>query len=105
MKCKAGLEKNIKATNCKKNVSIEPPRLFTTDGAGVGKSHLMKTICIFLIKTTILYSVLPHKPKVLILATTGVAAITINGKTINSGYTLPRLSFRFTHRKTTQFVF
>ena len=47
------------------------------------------------------YSGSPDKPKVLILAPIGVAVININGKTINSGlsippyvngYTLPRLS-------------
>ena len=75
--------------------------LFITGGADVGKSHLKKTICMFLAKTFNLYSGSPDKPKVLILAPTGVAAINIDGTTINSGlsippyvngYTLPRLS-------------
>ena len=61
----------------------------------------MKIICLFLTKTFNLYSGSPDKPKVLILAPTGVAAINIDGTTINSGlsippyvngYTLPRLS-------------
>ena len=61
----------------------------------------MKTICMFLTKTFNLYSGSPDKPKVLILAPTGVATININGTTINSvlsippyvnGYTLTRLS-------------
>ena len=61
----------------------------------------MKTMCMFLTKIFNLYSGSPDKPKVLILAPTGVAAININGTTINSGlsippyvngYTLPRLS-------------
>ena len=61
--------------------------------AGVRKSHLMKIMSP--------YSGSAGKPKVLILAPTGVAVININGKTINSGlsillyvngYTLPRLS-------------
>ena len=61
----------------------------------------MKTICMFLTKTFNFYSGSPDKPKVLILAPTGVAAININGTTVNSGlsippyvngYTLPRLS-------------
>ena len=30
MKCKIGLEKKIKAMNCKKNVSVEPLRLLIT---------------------------------------------------------------------------
>ena len=61
----------------------------------------MKTICIFLNKTFNLYSGSPDKPKVLLFAPTGVAAININETAINSGlsippyvngYTLPRLS-------------
>ena len=84
-----------------KNVSVDPLRLFITEGAGVGKSFLMKTICIFLNKTFNLYSGSPDKPKVLLFAPTGVAAININRTAINSGlsippyvngYTLPRLS-------------
>ena len=55
----------------------------------------------FLTKTFNLCSGSPDKPKVLILAPAGVAAININGTTINlglsippyvNGYTLPRLS-------------
>ena len=91
----------IKARNSNKKVSVDPLRLFITEGAGVGKSFLMKTICIFLNKTFNLYSGSPDKPKVLLFAPTGVAAININETAINSGlsippyvngYTLPRLS-------------
>ena len=55
----------------------------------------------FLTKTFNLYSGSPDKPKVRVLAPTGVATININGTTINSGlsmpldvngYILPRLS-------------
>ena len=49
--------------------------------AGVRKSHLMKIMSP--------YSGSPDKPKVLILAPTGVAVININGKTINSGLSIP----------------
>ena len=87
--------------NSNKKVSIEALRLFITGGAGAGKSHLMKAIRMFLTKTVNLYSGSPNKPKVLILAPTGVAVININRITINLGlsiptnvnrYTLPRLS-------------
>ena len=101
MKCRIGLIKKINARNSNKQVSVDPLKLFITGRAGLGKSHLMKTICMFLTKTFNLYSGSPDKPKVLILAPTGVAAINIDGTTINSGlsippyvngYTLPRLS-------------
>ena len=79
-------KKKIKARNSFKKVSVDPLRFFITEGAGVGRSHLMKTICMFLTNTFNLYSRSPDKPKVLIPASTGVAAININGTTINSGF-------------------
>ena len=94
-------KKKNKARNINKNVSVELLKLFITGGAGVGKSHLMKTICMFLTKTFNLYSGSPDKPEVLILAPAGVATININGTTINlglsipsyvNGYTFPKLS-------------
>ena len=62
--------------NCKKNVSVEPLRFFINGAAGVGKSHLMKIICMFLIKTMNLYSGLAGRSKVLILAPTGARNFT-----------------------------
>ena len=41
--------------NCEKNVSVEPLRYFITGAACAGKSHLMKIIFMFLIKTMNLY--------------------------------------------------
>ena len=82
-------KKKIKPRNSNKNVFVDPLRLFITGGAGVRKSHLMKIICMFLTKTFNLYSESPDKPKVLILAPTGVATIDINGTTINSGLRIP----------------
>ena len=58
--------------------------MLITGGAGVGKYYLMETICTFLTKNFNLYSGSKDKPKVLILSPTGVAAININGTTINS---------------------
>ena len=81
--------KKINAINCKKNVSIESLWLFITGGVGVWKSQLMKIICMFFIKTMKLYSGSVEKLKVLIFAPTWVAAININGTTINSGLSTP----------------
>ena len=72
---KSKISKKIKAMNFKKNVSIEPLRVFITGEAGVGKSYLMKIICMFLMFLYDPYSGSPGKPKVFILASTGVAAI------------------------------
>ena len=65
-------KKKIKARNSNKKVSVDPLRLFITGGAVVGKSNLMKSICMFLTKTFNLYSRSPNRPKVLILPPTGV---------------------------------
>ena len=77
------------ARNYVKNLSskhvkcINPFHIFLTGGAGVGKSHLIKTIFMSINK------LLPFKggdpenfPRILILAPTGVAAININGTTV-----------------------
>ena len=91
------IKKKIKARKVTK-FSLDPLRLFITGLAGVGKSHLMTTICIFIyifiylfltICTFKLYSGSPDKPKVRVLAPTGVATININGTTINSGLSMP----------------
>ena len=56
MQSKIGVGKNINTMNCNKRVSAEPLRLFISGGAGVGKSHLMNTISMFLTKTMNPYS-------------------------------------------------
>ena len=85
------VKKKIKARSSNKKVSVDALRLFSTGAAGVGITHLMKTICMFLTKTFNFYSGSPDKPKVLILAPAGVAAININGTTINSGLSIYHL--------------
>ena len=57
--------------------------LFITGGAGVGKSLLIYTLKMFLEINFIDYVGSTEKLKVLLLATTGVPAIYINGTIIN----------------------
>ena len=59
--------------------------IFITGGARVGKSHLMKTKYMSLSKVLIYKGGEIGKPRILLLAPTGVAAININGTTIHSG--------------------
>ena len=75
-------KKKMKARNSNEKLSVDTLRLFITGGAGVVKSHLMKTICMFLTKTINLYSGSPDKTNVLILAPTGVVAINIDRTTL-----------------------
>ena len=89
-------KKKMKARNSNKKLSVDTLRLFITGGAGVGNSHLMKTICVFLTKTINLYSGSPDQTKVLILARTGVVAIKINQTTTNSGLSIPPYFNRYT---------
>ena len=64
---------------------VEPLHLVITGGAGVGKSHLVKILTSFLTKTFNLYSGKPDKKKILLLASTDVAALNVDGTTIHSG--------------------
>ena len=64
-------------------------QLFITGGAGAGKSHLMKTFYHTAVNTFRQISQNPEKPSVLLLASTGIAAINIKGTTINSGLSIP----------------
>ena len=78
--------KKLKSRTC--NNRVDPLRLFITGGAGVGKSHLAKTISSYLLKTFSFHSGSPDKPKILSLAPIGVAAINIDGTTINTGLSI-----------------
>lgn len=59
----------------------KPLHLFITGRAGVGKSHLIHTLKMFLEKTFTNYVASAGKFKVLSLAPTSVSAINLNGKT------------------------
>ena len=53
--------------------------------AGIGKSHLIKTISPSVSKLLLYKDGGTEKPIILLLAPTGVAAVNINGTTIHSG--------------------
>ena len=78
--------KNISSQN---PTVIPPLHIFHTGGAGVGKSHIIKSIHASVSKTLCYRSMSPDKPKVLLLAPTSVAAINISGTTIHSGLGIP----------------
>ena len=69
---------------------VEPIYLFITGGGGAGKSHLIKTIYHTVIKTFRYGGMNPENPTVLLSAPTGVAAININGTTINAALAIPK---------------
>ena len=70
-------------------LKIPPLRLFITGNAGTGKSFLIKTLYSSVSKTLNFRTSSVEKPKVLLLAPTGVAAINISGTTIHSGLGIP----------------
>ena len=70
------------------NNRVHALRLFITRGAGFGKSHLAKTITSYLIKIFPFLSGSPDKPKMLLLAPTGVATFKIDSATINTGLSI-----------------
>ena len=74
--------KNLSSIN---PISVEPFHIFVTGGAGVGKSHLLKTIYHSVTKLFLHKSGEPDKPRILVLAPTGVAAVNISGTTIHTG--------------------
>ena len=78
----------VKNKSAKVPTNIDPLHIFITGKGGCGKSNLLKTIFFSLTKT-LSYHTAESKQKVLLLAPTGVAAININGTTINSALKIP----------------
>ena len=64
----------------------KPLHLFITGGVGVGKSHLIHTLKMFLEKKFTDYAGSAEKLKVFLLALTGVSAVNINGATIHCSF-------------------
>ena len=84
-------KKKIKARNSNKSFCRSPKAVHYRRGR-CWKISFNEDYIMLLSKTFNLYSRSPDKPKVPILAPTRVAAIYINGTTINSGLSIPRLS-------------
>ena len=63
---------------------VKPFHIFLTGGGGVGKSHLIKTIYMSINKVLMYKGGNPEKPRILLLAPTGVAAVNIDGTTIHT---------------------
>ena len=80
----------LKNFNSLKPDKVEPIHLFITGGAGAGKSHLIKAIYHTVVKTFKHAPLNPELPTALLMAPTGVAAININGTTINTGLSIPK---------------
>ena len=74
---------------CRQADQLHPKRLFITGGAGTGKFHLVRTINQMWTKVFNFNTNFIEKPKVLLIAPTGIAAININGTTINSALGIP----------------
>lgn len=78
--------------NSLKPEEVKPINLFITGGAGAGKSHLIETIYHTVTKTFRHAPMNPELPTVLLMAPTGVAAINIDGTTINTALAIPVLT-------------
>ena len=70
-------------------MKIPSLRLFITGNAGTDKCFLIKTLYASVSKTLNFRTTCADKPKVLLLAPTGVAAVNISGTTIHSGLGIP----------------
>ena len=74
----------MKNLSCKEVKYIKPFHIFLTGGAGVGKSHFIKIIFLSISKLLSFEGGDSEKPRILILAPTGVVAINIDGTTIHT---------------------
>ena len=75
----------VKSQSCKVSKQMKPIHLFIIGGACVGKSHLMQTIYFSVTKTLMHRGGNSIKPRVLLPAPAGVAAVNIDGNTVHSG--------------------
>ena len=71
-------------------VQVQPVYLFLTGGGGAGKSHLIKTIYHTVVKTFRHSPRNPDLQTVLLMAPTGVAAVNIDGTTVNTALAIPK---------------
>ena len=79
--------KNLKSL---KSQNVEPVYSFITGGGGSRKSDLIKTIYHTVVKTCSHAPTNPEKPTALLATFTGVAAINIDGTTINTALAIPK---------------
>ena len=84
--CRTKLMRN----NSNQTNEIEPLYLFITGGGGTGKSHVIRAIYHTVVKTFRHGLTNPEMIPVLMMAPTGVAAVNIDGTTINTGLAIPK---------------
>ena len=82
-------KESVKNKSSEIEKSIPPFHIFLTGGGGCGKSHLIKAVYQAISKIFLYHGSNPEKPRVLLLAPTGVASININGTTLHSAFGLP----------------
>ena len=81
---------SMKNLNSLRPKAVKPIYLFLSGGGGCGKSFLIKTIYHTVTKTFRYAPTNLERPTVLLMAPTGVAAINIEGTTINSALAIPK---------------
>ena len=85
--------KSIKTKSMPDAQPLEPLHIFLTGNAGFGKSFLLKVLYQSLTKILSYGNVSLDKPKVLLMAPTGAAAINIDGTTIHTALNRPISQF------------